>query len=68
MINIKFVGEPKNVDLVVGPSILTDDTKNKIALAIAHYKETGKKPVSVKNAADSPAKRTKRPKSAAAHF
>ena len=40
------VSEPKNVDLVVGPSILTEHAKDKIAEAIAQYKKTGKKPVS----------------------
>jgi hypothetical protein len=40
------VSEPKNVDLMVGPSILTEDAKNKIAEAIAQYKKTGKKPAS----------------------
>jgi hypothetical protein len=42
------IREPKNVDLVVGPSILTEDTKKHIAQAIAHYHKTGRKPGSVK--------------------
>lgn len=40
-----YVREPKDVDLVVGPSILTEATKNKIADAIEEYRRTGKKPV-----------------------
>jgi hypothetical protein len=40
--------KPKNIDLVVGPSILTEETKKKITQAIAQYKKTGQKPVSVK--------------------
>lgn len=42
-----YIKEPKNVDLVVGPSILTEDTKKHIAQAIARYHKTGRKPVSV---------------------
>ncbi|RKR84656.1 hypothetical protein BDD43_4905 [Mucilaginibacter gracilis] len=42
-----YIREPKNVDLVVGPSILTEDTKKHIAQAIAQYHKTGRKPVSV---------------------
>lgn len=40
-----YIREPKNVDLVVGPSVLTEDTKNKIEQAIAQYKNTGQKSV-----------------------
>jgi hypothetical protein len=43
---MKYVKKQKNIDLVVGPSILTRDTKDKIAEAISHYKKTGEKPVS----------------------
>ena len=39
-----YMREPKDVDLVVGPSILTEDTKNRIAHAIEEYRRTGKKP------------------------
>ena len=42
-----YIREPKNVDLVVAPSILTEATKKNIAQAIAQYHKTGKKPVSV---------------------
>jgi hypothetical protein len=40
-----YIREPKNIDLVVGPSVLTEDTKNKIEQAIARYKKTGQKSV-----------------------
>ena len=63
-----YVREPKNVDLVVGPSILTEDTKNKIAQAIAQYRETGKKPDSVEIAAHGTVRRAKHSKRATAHF
>jgi hypothetical protein len=63
-----YVKEPKNVDLVVGPSILTEDTKDNIARAIAQYRETGKKPDSVEIAIRKPVRRTKRAKTATAHF
>ena len=43
-----YVIEPKGVDLVVSPSVFTEQTKNKIARAIAEYKKTGQKPVNVK--------------------
>lgn len=42
-----YIREPKNVDLVVGPSIFTEATRQTIAQAIARYKKTGQKPVSV---------------------
>ena len=40
--------KPKNIDLVVGPSILTEETKNIITQAIAQYKKTGQKPDTLK--------------------
>jgi len=43
-----YIREPKNVDLVVGPSVFTEATRQTIAQAIARYKKTGQKPVSVK--------------------
>ncbi|WP_256009097.1 hypothetical protein [Desertivirga xinjiangensis] len=43
-----YIKEPKNVDLVVGPSILTSATRKTILQAIAQYKKTGQKPLSVK--------------------
>lgn len=41
-----YATKSKNVDLVVGPSILTEDIKDRIAYAIQEYRKTGKKPVS----------------------
>jgi hypothetical protein len=41
-----YIIEPNNVDLVVAPSVLTAETKNKIEQAIAQYKKTGKKATS----------------------
>lgn len=43
-----YIREPKNIDLVVGPSVFTEATRQTIAQAIARYKKTGQKPVSVK--------------------
>ena len=43
-----YIREPKNVDLVVGPSVFTEATRQTIAQAIAQYRKTGQKPVSVK--------------------
>jgi len=42
-----YIREPKNVDLIVGPSVFTEATRQTIAQAIARYKKTGQKPVSV---------------------
>jgi len=42
-----YIREPKNVDLVVGPSVFTEETRKKITQAIAQYKKTGEKPNSV---------------------
>lgn len=42
-----YIREPKNVDLVVGPSVFTEATRQTIAQAIARYKQTGQKPLSV---------------------
>ena len=38
-----YIREPKNVDLVVGPSVFTEATRQTIAQAIARYKKTGQK-------------------------
>jgi len=43
-----YIREPKNVDLVVGLSVFTEAIRQTIAQAIAQYKKTGQKPVSVK--------------------
>jgi hypothetical protein len=37
-----YIKEPKNVDLVVGPSVLTDKDIQTISDAIAEYHKTGK--------------------------
>jgi hypothetical protein len=42
-----YIREPKDVDLVVGPSVFTEATRQTIAQAIARYKKTGQKSVSV---------------------
>jgi hypothetical protein len=42
-----YIREPKNVDLLVGPSVFNEGTKNRIIRAIAQYKKTGEKPVSI---------------------
>jgi hypothetical protein len=44
-----YIREPKNVDLLVGPSVLTEATIRNIAQAIAQYKKTGIKPISIKS-------------------
>lgn len=43
-----YIKEPGNVDLVVGPSVLTEASKQTIAQAIARYKKTGQKTASLK--------------------
>jgi hypothetical protein len=39
-----YIKEPKGVDLIIGPSTLTERDKKKISEIIAYYKRTGKKP------------------------
>jgi hypothetical protein len=39
-----LVREPNGVDLIVGPSILTEKDKKFISVLIAEYKRTGKIP------------------------
>jgi hypothetical protein len=39
-----LIKEPKGVDLVVGPSILTEQERQMISKIIANYKRTGKLP------------------------
>lgn len=51
-----YIREPKNVDLMVAPSVFTEATRQTIAQAIAQYKKTGQKPVSVKIATQDPVK------------
>ncbi|MDZ4810393.1 MAG: hypothetical protein SGI96_19320 [Bacteroidota bacterium] len=43
-----YVKEPKGVDLVIGPSVLTEQDKKMISEIIAHYKRTGKIPSKIK--------------------
>jgi hypothetical protein len=44
-----YIKEPEGIDLVVGPSILTEQDKLMISNVIANYKQTGKKPNQPKN-------------------
>lgn len=39
-----LIREPKGVDLIVGPSILTEQEKEAISQIISVYKRTGKLP------------------------
>ena len=39
-----YIKEPKGVDLVNGPSVLTDQDRKMISEIIANYKRTGKLP------------------------
>lgn len=39
-----LIREPKGIDLIVGPSILTEQEKQTISRIIAVYKQTGKIP------------------------
>jgi hypothetical protein len=39
-----IIKEPKGVDLIVAPSVLTEEDKKLISEVIANYKKTGKKP------------------------
>jgi hypothetical protein len=39
-----LIKEPKGVDLLIGPSVLTEKDKQLISEAIAEYKRTGKLP------------------------
>ena len=43
-----LIKEPKGVDFVVSPSILTDKDKKMISKIIADYKKTGKLPSKAK--------------------
>jgi len=44
-----IIREPKGVDLVIGPSILTEQDRKVISEIIANYKRTGKMPIKSKN-------------------
>ena len=39
-----YIKEPKGVDFVIGPSVLTDQDRKMISEIIANYKRTGKLP------------------------
>jgi len=39
-----YIKEPKGVDLVIGPSVLTEQDRKMISEIIANYKQTGKLP------------------------
>jgi hypothetical protein len=39
-----LIKEPKGIDFVVGPSVLTEKDRQLISSAIADYKRTGKLP------------------------
>jgi hypothetical protein len=39
-----LIREPKGIDLVVGPSVLTEQDKQMISEIITNYKRTGKLP------------------------
>ena len=43
-----FIREPKGIDLIVGPSILTERDRQKISEVISAYKRTGKLPSKAK--------------------
>ncbi len=43
-----LIREPKGVDLIVGPSVLTDKDRKEISAVITAYKKTGKLPVKAK--------------------
>lgn len=58
-----YIKEPKGVDFVVEPHVVTDEDRRVISEAIAHYKATGKfksvpKPKRKKNRATKKAKRS----------
>ena len=43
-----YIKEPKGVDLIIEPSVLTEQDKKIISEIIANYKRTGKMPVTQK--------------------
>ncbi len=45
-----YIKEPKGVDLVIGPSVLTEQDRKIISEIIANYKRTGKMPAKNKRA------------------
>ena len=45
-----YIKEPKGVDLVIGPSVLTEQDRKMISEIIANYKRTGRMPAKIKRA------------------
>ena len=45
-----YIKEPKGIDLVVGPSELTEQDRKMISEIIANYKRTGRMPTTSKRA------------------
>ena len=43
-----YIKEPKGIDFIIGPSVLSEKDKKMISNIIAEYKRTGKKPQNVK--------------------
>jgi hypothetical protein len=43
-----LIREPKGIDFIVGPSVLTDKDRKMISEIIANYKKTGKLPSKAK--------------------
>ena len=56
------IKEPNGVDLVIGPSKITEEEKNRISWIIQYYKRTGKMPTKkqVASLQNSPASSRKR--------
>ena len=50
------IKEPKGIDLIIGPSVLTKEDRKMISEIIASYKLTGKRPT--KKLQSKPIKRT----------
>jgi hypothetical protein len=44
-----YITEPKYIDLLVAPAVLTDEAKHAISDAIAQYRKTGQIPTSTGN-------------------
>ncbi len=57
-----YIKEPKGVDLLIGPSVLTDQDLKMISEIIANYKSTGKLPNKPKRTGLSELKKLKTPK------
>jgi hypothetical protein len=53
-----LIKEPKGVDLIVGPSILTEQDRQIISEIIATYKRTGKLPAKTRKRKAAKSKRT----------